>query len=312
MGDTQLIELIDVDGVLHAVTVVGRRVRRHAIGPVPTHDLRTASSVLSRLALGTPPPHVNALLDQIGGRLQRLLLGSAVDDLTDGPIVVIPPGRLHSMPWALLPGLRHRVLSVAPSALSWLRAVETEPPAERRVALIVGPGLGSAGAELPELGDQYPHATVLGHGTATADRTLAALDGAWLAHIAAHGTFRADNPLFSALRLDDGPLTVHDFERLHRAPYRIVLSSCDSGVGAPVGSDELLGLVSSLIPLGACGILASVVRVNDDATVPLMLAVHRALQSGATLPEALLRARDETEHDPVSLVTGLSFSALGA
>ena len=227
-------------------------------------------------------------------------------------MVVIPPGRLHSVPWALLPGLRQRVLSVAPSALSWLRAAETEPPADRRVTLVVGPGLGSAGAELPELGQQYPNATVLGHGTATADNTLAALDGAWLAHIAAHGTFRADNPLFSALRLDDGPLTVHDFERLHRAPYRIVLSSCDSGVGAPVGADELLGLVSSLIPLGACGILASVVRVNDDATVPLMLAVHRALQRGANLPEALLQARNETERDPVSLVTGLSFSALGS
>ena len=51
-----------------------------------------------------------------------------------------------------------------------------------------------------------------------ARRVLGALDGAPLAHIAAHGTFRADSPLFSSLRMDDGPLTVHDFERLGRAP----------------------------------------------------------------------------------------------
>ena len=43
-----------------------------------------------------------------------------------------------------------------------------------------------------------------------------------------------------------GGLTVHDFERLARAPYRLVLSSCDSGVAAPVGADELLGLVSRM------------------------------------------------------------------
>jgi CHAT domain-containing protein len=91
-----------------------------------------------------------------------------------------------------------------------------------------------------------------------------------------------------------------------------VLSSCDSGVAAPVGADELLGLVSSLIPLGAAGILASVVPVNDRAAVPLMVALHDTLKNGATLPEALYEARSETSHDPVSLATGLSFIALGA
>ena len=32
--------------------------------------------------------------------------------------------------------------------------------------------------------------------------------------------FRADSPLFSSLRLDDGQLTVYDLERLHRGPRR--------------------------------------------------------------------------------------------
>ena len=88
--------------------------------------------------------------------------------------------------------------------------------------------------------------------------------------MAAHGTFRADSPLFSAIELDDGPLTVYDLERLRQAPYRVVLSSCNSAVGA----DELLGLVSSLITLGSAGVVASVVPVNDPASVPLMLALH--------------------------------------
>jgi len=153
---------------------------------------------------------------------------------------------------------------------------------------------------------------LLGRGSATAEDVLRALDGAWLAHIAAHGTFRADNPLFSSIQLDDGPLTVHDFERLDRAPYRLVLSSCDSGVAAAVGADELLGLVASLVPLGAAGIVASIVQVNDRAAVPLMVALHDALQKEVTLPEALLAARQATGGDPLAEATAHSFLALGA
>lgn len=40
--------------------------------------------------------------------------------------------------------------------------------------------------------------------------------------------FRADNPLFSDLRLDDGPMTVHDVGRLRRAPFRLILPSCEA------------------------------------------------------------------------------------
>jgi CHAT domain-containing protein len=162
------------------------------------------------------------------------------------------------------------------------------------------------------LHDLYPEALLLDQGGATAERVLGALDGAWLAHIAAHGIFRADNPLFSSIQLDDGPLTVHDFERLGRAPYWLVLSSCDSGVAAAVGADELLGLVSSLVPLGAVGIVASIVQVNDLAAVPLMLALHDALRKCGKMPEALLAAREATRGDPLAEATGHSFVALGA
>jgi CHAT domain-containing protein len=112
--------------------------------------------------------------------------------------------------------------------------------------------------------------------------------------------------------MDDGPLTVYDFERLRRAPYRLVLSSCDSGLQVPAGADELLGLVSSLLPLGTAAILASVVPVNDHATTSLMPELHRLLASGSALCESLLAMRRGAEDDPLLLGTGLSLVALGA
>ena len=112
--------------------------------------------------------------------------------------------------------------------------------------------------------------------------------------------------------MDDGPLTVHDLEGLRRAPYRLVLSSCDSGVLAPAGANELLGLTSSLVPLGTAGIVASVVPVNDQATVGLMIELHRQLRGGATLGQALRDARAGAGDDPVRAATAWSFIALGA
>ena len=88
---------------------------------------------------------------------------------------------------------------------------------------------------------------------------LAAIDGARLTHIAAHGTFRADSSLFSALRLDDGPLTVVDAGGLDRAPYQLILPPCESAAQAAAGPDELLGLAAALLPRGTAGIVASVV-----------------------------------------------------
>jgi hypothetical protein len=308
-----LVELIALDDTLYAVTVVGRRVRVHQVGPIRTavREVDLARFMLRRFAYGRPSPGALANLDSAGRRLQEALLGPAAPVLDGGPVVVVPPGRLHAVPWSMLPALRGTPVRVAPSAATWLRARQASPPRRRRVVLVGGPGLEANAAEVAKIAQGYPDPEVLTEGTATADRTLAALDGAWTAHVAAHGVFRADNPLFSSLRLDDGPLTVYDLGRLRRAPFRLVLSSCDSGVAAHVGADELLGMVSALVPLGTVNLLASVVPVNDAASAPLMMAFHDQLRTGAGFAEALCAAQTSGVDDPVATATALSFVALG-
>ena len=313
--------------------------RRFPVGPAAdaAHAVRFARQALRRVAHGpavsADDAAVHAWLAALGERLDRVLLGGGGGHLGAGSVVIIPPGRLQAVPWGLLPRLRSRAVSVAPSATSWLRARRADDeagaagaghaagPPSGRVVLVRGPDLASGGAEVPLLASDYgadvsdgrcEALTVLGGGTATARRVLDAIDGAGLAHIAAHGTFRADSPLFSALRLDDGPLTVYDLERLRRGPRRLILSSCDSGIAAPAGADEVLGLASSLLPLGTAGIVASVVPVNDVAVLPLMTALHRELRGGSALPQALRSARLGLESDPVAAATGWSFICLGA
>ena len=91
-----------------------------------------------------------------------------------------------------------------------MRAHAATPPSRRHVALARGPGLVTDGAEVPLVAKLYDDVAVLANSGATTQKVLNALEGAWVAHIAAHGTFRADSPLFSSLRMHDGPLTVYD------------------------------------------------------------------------------------------------------
>lgn len=317
LADDRLLELVDVDGHLHVLVCGSGTVRRHPAGRTEeaARHVDLARFSLSRLAHGRStlsPAELLAQLEGIGRTLQRVLLGDAAQHLGDRHVAIVPPGRLHAVPWALLPALRRRPVSVAPSARSWLRARRTGAPADDRVVLVRGPGLASQGAEVREVTAEYAAPVVLGEGTATVGRILRAMDGARLTHVAAHGTFRADSPLFSALRVDDGPLTVYDLERLNRAPYQVILSSCDSGLTATAGADELLGLAGSLLQLGTTALVAGVVLVNDLAAVPLMVALHRRLRTGAGPAAALCDARLDTAGDPVATATGWAFTCLGA
>jgi tetratricopeptide (TPR) repeat protein len=311
LGDTDLIELTDVDDQLHAAVVSGGRLRLVHVGPTQAAVRALAHALFALRREGTGRGTHRLDLTEIGRRLEVSLLGESVRLLRDGPLVVVPTGKLHAVPWGLMPSLRERATAVTPSASAWLRARHAPRPEEDRVVLVGGPRLVTGDAEVRHLVKRYPDAMVLADGDATADRVMAAMDGAWLVHMAAHGTFRGDSPLFSAIELDDGPLTVYDLERLKRAPYRVVLSSCSSAIGVAVGADELLGLVSALISLGSAGVVASVVPVNDPATVPLMTALHDHLRAGSDLAGALTLARHAVSDDPVAQATACSFIALG-
>ena len=164
---------------------------------------------------------------------------------------------------------------------------------------------------MPILAQRHPDAVLLDGPAPPSPHVLDALDGADLAHLATHGRFRADSPLFSALDLADGPLTVHDLERLQTAPYRVVLSACESGVLAPVGAQELLGLAAALFSIGTAGLVSSVGEVNDAATADLMVGLHDGLAAGDDPAAALLDVRRAAAHDPVAAGTAAAFVALG-
>ena len=179
--------------------------------------------------------------------------------------------------------------------------------------LVAGPGLSHARNEVRDVSALYPRVTVLADEDATAGRLVGSFGDTDLLHVAAHGTFRADNPLFSSLRLSDGPVTVYDLERAGRSPKWLVLSACDAGLSAVRPGDEVMGLAAVLLSLGVRSLVASVVPVPDDLSRRTMLSFHRALCEGLPAAAALARCRRESyEEGGDEWISTTGFACLGA
>ena len=265
----------------------------HAIGPVddiePAIDsIDFALHRLNRLQGSTASRTAAAdTLRHVGLELQRRLLPASVVR-SERPVVIVPTGRLHGLAWRALPALATRPTSVSPSLSAWAvgnRAASASRPTS--VALIAGPDLPAAPAELAELITIYPDAVALSGAAASADACVEALANASVAHLVCHGAFRSDNPLFSTLRVADGDLTVYDLERCERLPNTMVLSACSAAVSSVLRGGALLGISSALIQLGVSSVVAALNPVSDERSVDLMARFHTHLASGATPAAAL-------------------------
>ena len=129
----------------------GGRLRLVHVGPTQAavHALAHALFALRREGTGRGTHRLD--LAEIGRRLEVNLLGESVRLLRDGPLVVVPTGKLHAVPWGLMPSMRERATAVTPSASAWLRARRAPRPEEDRVVLVGGPRLVTGDAEVRHL-----------------------------------------------------------------------------------------------------------------------------------------------------------------
>lgn len=313
LGDAALVEYVECNGALHAVVVTGAgagpgrqpgRSALYAVGPLAPlkAELEALLFAYRRLLAGQgSAASLDAaarLAAHAAGELDQALLKPLIPLIGDHPLVVVPAGLLQSLPWPMLPSCTGRPVTIAPSAGSWLadRRGRHAAPSSHRVILIAGPGLSGGTAEINPLAELYPGARVLAGLDATA-AALEALNEADVAHIAAHGHYRADNPMFSSLILADGPLTVYDLERLDRAPATIMLAASDTALTTAYPGDEMTGLASALLAIGASSVVASLLPLPDKIAERLARAWHRHLRTGMSPAEALQRTAEETAQE---------------
>ena len=290
-----LVEYTVIDERVLAVVVEPRRARVVELGPVAPilHESEAALFGLRRLLTGTTfaaaaTAAIREALDALG---KQLIAPLGVPD--DAPLVVVPSILLLGVLWS---PLHPAPVSVAPSASLWMRARDATPSRAGRngtapVAVVAGPDLACAVPEATAVAAQYPDARTLLPPDSTVEATVGLIKEAGLAHLACHGRFRSDSPLFSSIELSDGQLTLYEMLSRGVIPRRLVLASCNSGSQRPYDGNEVLGFVGAMMSNGSAGIAATEIPIPDGASVDAMTVLHRRVSRGDSLASAVWHAR---------------------
>jgi len=239
--------------------------------------------------------------------LHRELIAPIQQHVQAKHLVFVPHGALHFLPFhALRDGDGYicdaHTVSYAPSATVFTLCQERTHK-DLRNSLVMGipderaPEILS---EVRSVAALLPHPELFLGGKATVDVLRQRGSTSNLLHVATHGSYRQDNPMFSGIRMGDGYLNLYDLYQM-RLPSRLVtLSGCATGMNFVSVGDELLGLQRGLFCAGATSLLLSLWDVHDQSTSQLMEAFYKNyMQSedlAASLQSAMQQLREENPH----------------
>jgi CHAT domain-containing protein len=239
--------------------------------------------------------------------LHQELIAPLRDRLNAKHLTIVPHGILHYLPFhALFDGKNYLIdeflVSYAPSASIYELCCRREsrssgaalilgvpdsraPFIEKEVHTVAGALQGSRLVLGAEAGDE-------------ALRTSGAQSR--MIHIATHGVFRQDNPMFSGIRLGASYLNLYDLYHLKLDAELVTLSGCATGLNVIAAGDELLGLVRGFLYAGTQSVLLTLWDVNDQSTSQFMASFYSRLASaetrGAAFQGAVRALRESYPH----------------
>ena len=244
-------------------------------------------------------------------QLQAALVEPLRPYLNTERLLISPHGILHYIPFAALTnGQQYLIdryqLTQLPSA-SVLRFLS--PPTQGSgTPLIFGNptfDLPFAGTEAQAISELYEIAPIIGEEATEAHLKLQASQASIL-HLATHGEYNTDNPLFSQILLagssegGDGRLQIHEIYDLDLTANTqlVVLSACQTQVGNASDGDEIIGLNRAFLYAGTPNVVATLWHISDEATAELMKQFYASLKSGVSTAEALQFAQQAIKKNP--------------
>jgi CHAT domain-containing protein len=313
--DAALIEYTSLDGQLLAFVLTNDEIKvvRNLCGEEEAREaLEQFLFQIGTLRHGAERVrrHLSSLTARAQHHLQTLydlLLRPIEQQISKRRLVIVPHRALHYLPFhALFDGeaylIERREVCYAPSAAVLAHALN-RPRRKLNRALLLGVAdeqTPRVREEIAALAPLFPDSIALLDQQATLAALYEHAPSADLLHLACHGQFRPDNPLFSSLRLGDGWLTVRDAYHLRLTCELVALSACETGMSAVAPGEEIMGLARGFLSAGAPTLLLSLWTVDDEATALLMSRFYQRLRAGispaAALRDAQLQSLKEQPH----------------
>jgi CHAT domain-containing protein len=305
--DAMLVQYYRLGDTFHACLVSRRGLRIVPVGSAPAmrRRLQLLRFQLSKSRLG--PDYMRTfqqqLLDATNAHLRefyRQLIAPLAIHLDAVHLIIAPHEFLHYLPFhALLDGdtpLGDRfTISYTPSAsVFYLCATKRATASEG--ALILGVADDAAPfikEEVAAVARALPQAEIFEGEKATLDVLREKGSRSRIVHIATHGWFRQDNPMFSCIRLGNSDLSLFDLYQLNLPCDLVTLSGCGTGLNVVVGGDELLGLKRGFLYAGARSLLLTLWDVHDRSTAEFMKLFYGHLVGGANKAQAMQSAMSE-------------------
>src|SRR5882757_4499936 len=312
--DTTLIEyFLSGDRILAAVLNHGEiKILPVTVLPRVAHIFQLLRFQLSKFRMGdeyvrkfedpllrATQSHLESLYAELIAPLRRYCTGNR--------LIFVPHGPLHFLPFhALRTGDEYLcdsfTISYAPSA-SVFFACQEKPASPNTGSLVFGIADERAPQILQEaqsVAALLPHSSLRTGNEATSSILRAQGPHTGLLHIATHGVYRQDNPMFSGIRLGDGYLNLFDLYQIRLNANLVTLSGCATGMNFVAAGDELLGLQRGLFYAGASTLLLSLWDVHDESTAQLMQFFYREyLHTGdmaGALQSAMRQLRQRNLH----------------
>lgn len=298
--------------------------------PVESSKLKEAvATTLNQIQKRDGPGAIASLRN-----LYRLIIEPMENKLDRSKVLCFVPDKaLHSVPWGALISSSGRYLF---QDFRWLTSpsatilVESSAQARKRASshderlLAVGnptfdrtayPNLSTlpgAEREVGNIASNYPVSPILLVGPeATRESVLSQLTQADVIHFSGHYETDAQSPLLSKLLLAQAPgershagktgLTAADIYGLTLPRTRlVVLSACKTAIERDFAGEGPIGFARSFLVAGVPVVVASLWRVDSDATSLLMIEFHRRRRSGNRMStlEALKSAQEEVMKRP--------------
>jgi CHAT domain-containing protein len=313
-ADTALVEYYSTGDRLVAAIVTSDAIKIIPITVVSrvTHLLHLLRFQFSKFRMGSgyterfAQPLLRATLAHLEA-LYAELIAPIREQLRAKHLIFVPHGPLHFLPFhALRSGedylCDHYTVSYAPSATVFALC-EQKPASNKQTSLVLGIPDERAPqilGEVQAVASFLPNTELFLGKQATAQLLREKGPECGLLHIATHGVYRQDNPMFSGIKLGDGYLNLYDLYQMRLGARLVTLSGCATGMNFVAAGDELLGLQRGLFCAGATSLLLSLWDVHDRSTAALMEEFYRGFirtgEMASSLRDAMKHLREQNPH----------------